>query len=88
MPDFYDVLGVSRNATQEEIKKAYRKLAVKLHPDKNRGDDSATARFKEVSEAYQVLSQPDKRAMYDQYGEAGIGGGGGGGPEFSSMEDA
>ena len=68
--DYYDVLGVTREAEAEEIKKAYRKLAIKFHPDKNPGDKSAEESFKELSEAYEVLSEPQKRAAYDQYGHA------------------
>ncbi len=92
MSDYYDVLGVARNASQEEIKKAYRKGALKYHPDKNPGDASAEKKFKEISEAYEVLSDDKKRQIYDQYGAdalrgaAGMGGAGGAG--FSSMEEA
>ena len=65
--DFYEVLGVSRGASDKEIKKAYRKLAVKFHPDKNSGDKTAEENFKEIGEAYEALSDPQKRAAYDQY---------------------
>ena len=70
--DYYEVLGVSKTASAEEIKKAYRKNAMKYHPDRNPGDASAEAKFKEVGEAYEVLSDADKRARYDQYGFAGV----------------
>ena len=75
--DYYDVLGVARNASQEEIKKAYRMMAIKYHPDKNPGDASAEEKFKEAAEAYEVLSNEDKRARYDRFGHQGVGGAGG-----------
>ncbi|MER3558845.1 MAG: molecular chaperone DnaJ, partial [Armatimonadota bacterium] len=67
--DYYAILGVPRNATEKEIKAAYRKLARQYHPDVNPGDKNAEERFKEINEAYQVLSDPEKRAAYDRYGE-------------------
>src|SRR6266511_4737833 len=70
--DYYKVLGLGKNATPEEIKRAYRKLAVKYHPDKNPGDKTAEERFKEINEAYAVLSDPQKKAQYDQFGSAGF----------------
>lgn len=80
--DYYDVLGVSKGATEKEIKKAYRKMAIKYHPDKNPGDTASEESFKEAAEAYEVLSDGNKKAKYDRYGHAafdGAGGGGGGG---------
>ncbi len=71
--DYYEVLGVSKNASDDEIKKAYRKLAVKYHPDKNPGNKEAEEKFKEISEAHEVLSDKQKRARYDQFGHAGVG---------------
>jgi molecular chaperone DnaJ len=68
--DYYEVLGVGRQASDEEIKKAYRKLAVKLHPDKNAGDKTAEEKFKELGEAYEALSDPQRRAAYDRFGHA------------------
>ncbi len=86
--DYYEVLGVSKGATADEIKKAYRKMAIKYHPDKNPGDKDAEEKFKEAAEAYDVLSDADKRAKYDQFGHAmgpqGFGGGAGGGGYYSS----
>lgn len=71
--DYYEILGVSRNATQEELKKAYRKMAIKFHPDKNPGNKEAEEKFKEAAEAFGVLSDENKRARYDQFGHAGVG---------------
>src|ERR1043165_1400912 len=76
--DYYESLGLQRNTSAEEIKKAYRKLAVQFHPDKNPGDKKAEERFKELSEAYEVLSDSQKRQMYDQFGHAANAGGPGG----------
>jgi molecular chaperone DnaJ len=76
--DYYEVLGVSKDATKDEIKKAYRKNALKFHPDKNPGDKKAEENFKEAAEAYEVLSNDDKKARYDRYGHAGMGNGGNG----------
>ncbi|CAH6918391.1 chaperone protein DnaJ [Vibrio chagasii] len=82
--DFYEVLGVSRDASERDIKKAYKRLAMKFHPDRNQGDESAADKFKEVKVAYEILTDPQKKAAYDQYGHAafeqgGMGGGGFGG---------
>ena len=91
--DYYEVLGVAKNATEAELKKAYRQIAKKYHPDMNPGDKEAEAKFKEASEAYKVLSDPDSRAKYDQFGHAafdpngGMGGAGFGGFDFGDMGD-
>jgi molecular chaperone DnaJ len=77
--DFYEILGVAKNASDDDIKKAYRKLAIKYHPDKNPDDKSAEEKFKEAAEAYEVLSNAEKRQRYDQFGHAGVGGASGGG---------
>lgn len=84
--DYYEVLGVSRDAGPEEIKRAYKKLALKHHPDRNTGDPEAAERFKESAEAFQVLSDPDKRARYDRFGHEGLAGAGAG-PAFTDIED-
>ena len=85
--DYYEVLGVDKNAGAEEIKKAYRKKAIQYHPDKNPGDKVAEEKFKEAAEAYDVLSDPQKKARYDQFGHAGMGGAGGFNAGGFSMED-
>src|SRR5436305_679963 len=90
--DYYDTLGVAKNAGDEEIKKAYRRLAMKHHPDRNLNNKEAETQFKEVKEAYEMLSDPQKRAAYDQYGHAGVdpnlGGAGAGGAGFGNFSDA
>ncbi|MDY0240087.1 MAG: DnaJ domain-containing protein, partial [Bacteroidales bacterium] len=78
--DYYEVLGVDKNASAEEIKKAYRKKAIQFHPDKNPGDKTTEDKFKEAAEAYDVLSDPNKKSRYDQFGHAGVDGMGAGGP--------
>ena len=82
--DYYDILGVSKNASDSELKKAFKKLAMKHHPDRNPDDDSAAEKFKEAAEAYDVLSDPQKKSTYDQFGHAGVQGMGGG-PNFNDM---
>jgi molecular chaperone DnaJ len=81
--DYYEVLGVARGAGEDEIKKAYRKVAMQFHPDRNPGDKGAEVKFKEATEAYEVLREADKRSRYDQFGHTGVGAGGGGGYDFS-----
>ena len=76
--DYYEILGVGRSASDEEIKKAYRKLAIKYHPDKNPDDKEAEEKFKEISAAFEILKDPDKRRKYDQFGHDAFRGGGGG----------
>jgi molecular chaperone DnaJ len=86
--DYYEILEVSRTASDQEIKSSYRKLALKYHPDRNQGDKSAEERFKEAAEAYAILSDEDKRARYDRYGHAGVGGAQGFDPsQFTGFED-
>jgi molecular chaperone DnaJ len=85
--DYYEVLGVAREATDQELKSAYRKQALKYHPDRNPGDHAAEEKFKQASEAYQVLSDTDKRAAYDRYGHAGLSGGGFNGGPFAGGVD-
>ena len=83
--DYYEVLGVEKSASADEIKKAYRKKAIQYHPDKNPGDKEAEEKFKEAAEAYDVLSNPDKRARYDQFGHAGMSGAAGNGGPFGGF---
>src|SRR6185312_5264991 len=88
MADFYAVLEVQRTASDDEIKKSYRKLAMQYHPDRNNGSKEAEERFKEISEAYDVLRDPQKRAAYDRYGEAGLRGAAGGGFHHVDLSEA
>ena len=85
--DFYDILGVTKSASAEEIKKAYRKKAIQFHPDKNPGDKAAEDKFKEAAEAYEILSNVEKKQRYDQYGHAGVDGQGGFGGGGMNMDD-
>lgn len=87
MRDYYEVLDVGREATTDQIKKAYRKKALRNHPDRNPGDKQAETRFKEAAEAYEVLSDPDKRTRYDRFGHQGVRGGPGGSPGFTDIND-
>ncbi|GHT26241.1 chaperone protein DnaJ [Planctomycetales bacterium] len=86
-PDYYEVLGVSSTSSKQEISSAYRKLAMKYHPDRNQGDEKAVEQFKLCAVAYEVLSNDDKRAIYDQYGHAGLESNGGGGTQFRDVND-
>ena len=85
--DYYEVLGVERSGTTDEIKKAYRQLAMKFHPDKNPDDPSAEKKFKDVAEAFEVLSDPERRDLYDRYGQEGLRERGYSQTNFSSAED-
>ena len=85
--DFYDILGVTKSASADEIKKAYRKTAMQFHPDRNPGDKAAEDKFKEAAEAYEILSDGDKKAKYDRFGHQAFGPGMGGGRSSSSNMD-
>ena len=84
--DYYEILGVVKSSSPEEIKKAYRKSAIKHHPDKTKGDKSSEAKFKEASEAYHILSDKERRSNYDQFGHAAFEGSGGGRGGFSNFD--
>lgn len=85
--DYYDTLGVEKSASKDELKKAYRKIALKYHPDRNPDDKAAEEKFKEAAEAYEVLSNDDKKARYDRFGHAGMNQGGAQGGGFNNMDD-
>src|SRR4249920_4133122 len=89
--DYYEILGVTKSASADEIKKSYRKVAMQFHPDRNPGDKSAEEKFKQAAEAYEILSDADKRAQYDRFGHQafapGRGGGGGTHPGGMNMDD-
>jgi len=85
--DYYEILNVTKSSSADEIKKAYRKVAMQYHPDRNPGDKAAEEKFKEAAEAYEILSDSDRKAQYDRFGHAGMRGNGGGGGHYSNMED-
>ena len=85
--DYYEILNVTKSSSADEIKKAYRKVAMQFHPDRNPGDKAAEEKFKEAAEAYEILSDSDRKAQYDRFGHAGMRGNGGGGGHYSNMED-
>src|SRR5438034_7593644 len=89
--DYYEILGLSRNASEEKIKKSYRRMAMKHHPDRNANDKASEEQFKQIKEAYEVLSDSRRRSAYDQFGHAGVDGasgfGGGGGPGNMNFTD-
>ena len=85
--DYYEILEVDRNATAEEIKKSYRKIAIKYHPDKNPDDKASEDKFKEAAEAYEILGNQEKRSRYDRFGHQGVGGAGGFSGGSMNMED-
>jgi len=84
--EYYDILGLQKNASEQEIKKAYRKMAMKHHPDKNPDNPAAEEKFKELSEAYEVLSDSDKKQVYDKFGKEALQGNGGGGPQVNPFD--
>src|ERR1051325_10541782 len=88
MADYYATLEIGRSASEDEIKSAYRKLAMRYHPDRNNGSADAEEKFKQITEAYDVLRDPNKRAAYDRFGEAGLRGGGGGGFHHVDLSEA
>ena len=85
--DYYEILGVDRNASKDDLKKAYRKLAMEFHPDRNPNNKEAEEKFKEAAEAYEVLSNDDKKARYDRFGHDGVRASGSGSPGFSDIND-
>src|SRR6476619_5756381 len=87
MRDYYEILGVARGCDDAALKSAFRKLAMEHHPDRNGGCEEASGRFKEINEAYSILSDPQKRAAYDRFGHAGVNGQGGGGAQFHDVHD-